>query len=144
MFERGENFVAGPHSHDGTFGNDGQLVGARENRRAMGDDHDRGAMQLRSGDRAAQRVFAVAIERRVRLIEYEDARLSIERPSECDALRLPGRKLVPVAFDAGVVTIGQMQDQLMHAPPIRAASITSASTSGCGIRARRQSARYFH
>ena len=110
-----EDFVAWPHPDDRPVGENRQLVGAGEDGRAMGDDHDRRAVQLRGTDRPRQCFLTVAVERRVGLIENKDARAAIESARQRDALRLSCRQPVPMAFNPRVVTAGKVQDHLMDA-----------------------------
>ena len=115
ILQRLEDFVAWPHPHDRTVGEDRQPVGASQDSRTMGDDHDRRAVQLCRTDRPRQRFLAVAVERRVGLVENQDTRAAIKRARQRYALRLPRRQPVAITFDRGVVTAGQMQDHLVDA-----------------------------
>ena len=62
-----------------------------------------------------QRDLAGAVEVRVRFVEHEQARVSVERTCQRDALTLTGRQHHAHLVDHGVVAFGERKHHLVHA-----------------------------
>ena len=70
-------------------------------------------------DRLSQSFLAFGVEVRVRLVEHDQERVAVERASERDALCLSGRQRAAVFADDGVIALGQVDDEIVHAGRLR-------------------------
>ena len=92
-----------------------ELVGEIDDRPAMGNhDHRRAAIPSLA-QRRHQRSLARGIEEGVRFIEDQHDGRAVERAGEGDPLRLAQRQSGPHQAKAGIVCLGQVQDQFVHA-----------------------------
>ena len=81
----------------------------------MGHNDDDAAARPHAHDGAAERLVALRVEIRVRLIEHDQERIAIERPRQRNALGLTGRKRAAAFADLGLIAFGQAHDQIVHA-----------------------------
>ena len=69
-----------------------QLIDRLDGDRPMR-DHDRRCRRARAPrERPGQRLVALGIEIGIRLVEHDQERIAVQRPGQCHALRLAGRK----------------------------------------------------
>ena len=79
-------------------------------------DHDgNGAARAQPQDCARQRLIAFGVEIGIRLVQYDQKRIAVEGARKRDALRLSGRECAAVLADHGVVALGQVNDEIVHA-----------------------------
>src|SRR5215208_6848028 len=71
---------------------DEQIVDGGEGARTVRHHDDDLSARPRGRDRGGQRLLALGIEVRVRLVEHDQERIAVERAGKCDALALPCRK----------------------------------------------------
>src|SRR3954471_4690240 len=90
-----------------------RAVGDLDRREALRRDQD-----CPAGERRAQVLDQVAlrlgVDRRHRVVEYDDARARNQRPREGDALALPAREVDPALADQRVVAVRQLGSELRH------------------------------
>ena len=83
-----QHLVARPEGLDDALVHHEQQVAFRDRRRAVRHDDDDAAVGLDLADRVHQRLAALAVEVRVRLVEHHERRVAVERAGERDALAL--------------------------------------------------------
>src|SRR4051812_33233111 len=81
----------------------------------VADDDDHRAVLFHRGDRLVQRRLALAVKVGVRLVEHDQPGPAQQRARQADALALAARQQSALLADAGLVALGQAQDQLMGA-----------------------------
>ena len=81
----------------------------------MRDDDGDAAAGADAGDGARQRLLALGVEVRVRLVQHHQERIAVERAGEGDALPLAGRERQPGVAEPRIVAVGQLQDEVVHA-----------------------------
>ncbi|MNY10218.1 hypothetical protein D3C86_1431790 [compost metagenome] len=81
---------------------------------AMGNDDDDAAARPDVANRIAQGSFAFTVQIGVRLIEKDEEGFAKQGTGKADALFLPARQSLAAVANIGIVTVGQVQDQLMH------------------------------
>jgi hypothetical protein len=64
--------------------------------------------------RVDERDLPGLVEMRVRLVEHDQARLAVERASQCNALALPAREHCAAVADLRLVAVGQLQDHFVR------------------------------
>jgi len=79
------------------------------------DDNRDAAALTYPRDCLRQCVLALGVEVRVRLVQYNQEWLTVERPRQRDPLTLPARKRQATFPDAGIIALRQRCDQLMYA-----------------------------
>ena len=80
----------------------------------MGDDQDRRAALPGAHHRRHQRRLALGIEERIGLVEHQHRRIAVKRPRQCDPLRLARRKPRTHRPKHRVITLRQLQDEIVH------------------------------
>src|SRR5579883_30151 len=115
----GDHLAALAEHVDDAVAQDEELVGEAENARPMGDDDDGGAALLELRDRLQQRLLAVEIEARIRLVEDDEARTPVEGAGEADALALAAREAQPRLADLAVIAARQAHDRLVQPGELR-------------------------
>src|SRR5262249_13833464 len=103
-----------PELHLPALGHDQNIVDAGDRTRPVR-DHDRNrAPRAQPKNCAGQRFVAFGIEIRIWFVEHDQERVAIERAGKSDTLRLPGRKRAAMIADHRVITLGQVDDELVN------------------------------
>jgi hypothetical protein len=69
-------------------------------------DYHRHALAFQDLKRAHERLIALVVEVRVRLVQHHETRRAVQGTGERDALALPRRERLPRFADLGVVALG--------------------------------------
>ena len=80
----------------------------------MADDHQGHALAACLFERLEQGVLGGAVQVRVRLVEYHQTGVAVERTRQCEVLALSGRQQDAGLADVGGVAIGQPQNRFVH------------------------------
>ena len=79
----------------------------------MRDDDDNPTARPRCRNSARQSLIAIRIEVGVWFIKNEQKGIAIKRTRKCDALPLPGGQGCAAFADLGLVSVGQVQNEIM-------------------------------
>ena len=81
----------------------------------MGDEDHRHTLPLQFLDAADQRLFGIAVQVRIGLVQHHKLGRAVQRAGQPDQLALAARQMLPAIADLGVIALRQAQDHLMAA-----------------------------
>jgi hypothetical protein len=85
----------------------------------MRDHDDDGAARAQAENGAGQRFVAFGVEIGIGFVEHDQERIAIKRARQRDALRLAGGQRAAVLADIGLVTVRQIDDEIVNAGRLR-------------------------
>src|ERR1051326_322427 len=96
-----------------------EMIDRRERARPVRDYDNDAASAAHPENRLGERFLAGGVQIGARLIEHDQEWIAVERPRPRHALALAGRKRGALLADRGVVTVRQIEDELVHAGGLR-------------------------
>ena len=103
----------GSHGDDAALVQDGDLVGEMQRRASMGDEQGRAAPHD-PAQGGVDTLLHPGVDRARGVVENQDARVGEDRPGKRDALALASGKAEPPLSDDGVVTAGELLDEIVR------------------------------
>src|SRR5437867_11500442 len=89
------------------------LISVNDGRQAVRDD-EHGAAGEQPVDGLLDKALGLGVERRGRLIEYEDRRIDEQRTSDGDSLSLSARETSAALAEDGLVSVGKLADEAVR------------------------------
>jgi hypothetical protein len=90
-----------------------------EHARSVGDDDDDTVALADAADSLRECQFSLHVEIGVGLIEDDEKRIPVERASQPNSLSVTRRQGLATFADRGFITVGQSQNEVVHAGGLR-------------------------